>query len=86
MEERISEVLARHRVRLVQFENSRMFGNILLIVAAPCTQLRFVRDRGMQFMRGLQGEMMACTGKMTGCRHLLSSAISLIFAILSIAF
>ena len=46
MEERISEVLAKHRVQLVQFENSRMFGNILLIVAAPRTQLRFVRDRG----------------------------------------
>lgn len=46
MEEKISEVLARHGVRLVQLEISELFGNILLIVAAPRIQLRFVRDRG----------------------------------------
>lgn len=46
MEEKISEVLARHGVRLVQLEISELFGNILLIVAAPRIQLRFVRDWG----------------------------------------
>ena len=46
MEKRISEVLARHKVRLVRLEISKLFGNILLIVAAPHVQLRFVRDRG----------------------------------------
>ena len=46
MEERISEVLARHSIRLIQFEVSRIFGNLLLTAATPNTQLRFVRDRG----------------------------------------
>ena len=46
IEKRISEVLARHKVRLVKLEISKLFGNILLIVAAPHVQLRFVCDRG----------------------------------------
>ena len=46
MEERISKVLARHKVRPVQLEISKLFGNVLLIVATPHIQLRFVRDRG----------------------------------------
>ena len=46
MEERISEVLARHSVKLIQIKVSKIFGNLLLTVATPNVQLRFVRDRG----------------------------------------
>ena len=46
MENRVREMLLQHGVRLVSFEESAYFGNIVLIAASPRVQLRFVRDRG----------------------------------------
>lgn len=46
LENKITDALAKHDVRLVRLEMSEYFGNILLVVATAHTQLRFVRDRG----------------------------------------
>ena len=46
MEKRVREMLLRHNVRLVFFEESAHFGNIVLVVDLLRVQLRFVRDRG----------------------------------------
>lgn len=81
MEKRISEVLARHKVRLVKLEISKLFGNILLIVAAPHVQLRFVCDRGCNSCEVCKRND-GLHWKMICFQRLLGFAISLIFAIL----
>lgn len=46
MEKRVREMLLRHNVRLISFEESAYFGNIVLVVASLRAQFRFVQDRG----------------------------------------
>ena len=46
MEKRVRKMLLRHNVRLISFEESAYFGNIVLAVASLRAQFRFVRDRG----------------------------------------
>ena len=45
LEKRVREMLLRHNVRLISFEESAYFGNIVLAVASLRAQFRFVRDR-----------------------------------------
>lgn len=46
LEKRVRKMLLRHNVRLISFEESAYFGNIVLVVASLRAQFRFVRDRG----------------------------------------
>lgn len=45
MEKRVRKMLLRHTVRLIFFEESAYFGNIVLVVASLRAQFRFVQDR-----------------------------------------